>query len=91
MTMDAALLSAVITGIAVLLSVAASALRRSGLLGTVERLRREQAVVQIVREQHRMAALSLPPGSELSHSVGNGPRLVVRPGAAGQNDGEVAS
>ncbi|GAA3036538.1 hypothetical protein [Actinokineospora globicatena] len=87
MTPDAALLSTVITGLVALLPVAASALRRSGLLGTVERLRRERAAVQIVREQVRMATLPLPPGTELSHSVENGLRLVVRP--EGQDDNEV--
>lgn len=90
MSMDATLLPAVITGIVILLPVAAGALRRSGLLDTVERLRRERTMVQIVREQHRMAALPLPPGSELSHSVDEGPQLVVRPITAQQrNDGEV--
>ena len=86
MTLDAALLSTVIAGLVVLLPIVASALRRSGLLGTVERLRRERAVVQIVREQQRMAALPLPPGTELSHSVKDGLRLVVRP--EGQDDAE---
>ncbi|WP_158854062.1 hypothetical protein [Saccharothrix deserti] len=73
-----------IAGLVALLPVVASAVRRSGLLGTVERLRRERAVVQVVREQQRMAALPLPPGTELSHSVQNGLRLVVRP--VGQDD-----
>jgi hypothetical protein len=86
MMLDPALLSAVIAGLVALLPVAATALRRSGLLGTVERLRRERAAVQIVREQQRMAALPLPPGTELSHSVENGLRLVVRP--AVREDGE---
>lgn len=86
MTPDAALLSTVIAGLVALLPVTASALRRSGLLRTVERLRRERAAVQIVRHQQRMATLPLPPGTELSHSVENGLRQVVR--ATGQDDGE---
>jgi hypothetical protein len=89
MTRDAGLVSAVVTGVAVLLPIAASALRRSGVLRTIERLRKERAVVQIVRQQQRMAAMRLPAGSELSHSMDNGPRLVVRPGAVGA-DREVA-
>jgi hypothetical protein len=85
---DVGLVSAVITGVGVLLPVAAGALRRSGVLGTIERLRKEQAVVQIVRQQHCMAALPLPPGSELLHSMDDGPRLIVRSGAV-DTEGEV--
>ena len=76
MILDATVLPVAVTGIVVMLPVIVRALCH--LLGTVERLRRERAMVQVVREQQRMASLSLRHGTELSHTVDNGPRLVVR-------------
>jgi hypothetical protein len=79
MSLEPALLSGLITSVVTVLTVLAGALRRAGLLGTIERVLRAWTVVKVVREQHRMAT-QLPPGTELSHSLDGGPRLVVRPG-----------
>jgi hypothetical protein len=87
MILDVTLIPAVATSVVVVLPPTAKALRH--LLDAVERLRRERTVVQVVREQQRMAALSLRAGTELSHSVNNGPQLVVRQLPAGQNSKDV--
>lgn len=76
-----ALWSGLITSVVTLLALIATTLRRPGFLATADRIVWARMTVSIVREQRRMAALPLPPGTELRHSVDGGPRLVVRSGA----------
>lgn len=90
MSPDATMWSGIITGIALLVSVAAGAIRRSGLLGTVERLYRERAMVKLVRAHQQMASLRRSPGLELTHSFKGGPRLVVRQNVVERQDEEGA-
>lgn len=85
MPVDLALLLEVITTALVVLGVVASALRRLGVFRTIERLWREHTTVKVVREQRRMATLRLPPGTELTHSLHDGPRLVIRTRTSHQN------
>ena len=54
----------------------------------VERLRKSRTTVKIVREQRRMATLVLKSGTELQHSVGDGPELVIRTTVPDSNDGD---
>ncbi|MFE3195868.1 hypothetical protein ACFXHA_43195 [Nocardia sp. NPDC059240] len=56
------------------------AIRRSGVLDTVERILRyrNKTRVDVVREQARMAALPLEPGTELSHTIADGSSLTIR-------------
>lgn len=87
MILDVALMPAVVTGLVVVVPLTGRALHR--LLKTIEHLRQERTVVEVVREQRQMAELSLRNGTEMSHSVEGGARLVIRQLPAGQSTKDV--
>ena len=57
-------------------------LTRAPVAGIVEQWGRARAMVKIVREQRRMAALAVGRDVELRHSVAGGPELVIRSSAS---------
>lgn len=70
-----------IGGLAVV-KVFTGTLAQAPVAGLVERWGRARAMVKIVREQRRMAALALGHDVELRHSVAGGPELVIRSSAS---------
>ncbi|MFC9999646.1 hypothetical protein [Nocardia sp. NPDC127526] len=73
-------LPVLVPGIPVALAGIVAAVRSSGVLGAIERILRNKnrTRVEVVREQARMASLSLAPGVELSHTLADGSSLTVR-------------
>lgn len=84
------ILPALVPTIPVVVAGVIAAIRRSGVLDTVERILRyrNKTRVEVVREQARMAALVLEPGMELSHTLADGSSLTLRRPMAREDSGE---
>ncbi|MFE7775831.1 hypothetical protein ACFU5O_18390 [Streptomyces sp. NPDC057445] len=66
-------------------------LRQTQLLATWERLRHERTVIRSIREQRRMAEMSLTPGSHFTHLTPDGGRLSIRTAPSPVAPGDASS
>ena len=73
-------LPVLVPAVPVIAAGAVAVIRHSGVLGTLERIlhNKNKTGVAVVREQARMAAVSLAPGTELSHTLADGSSLKLR-------------
>lgn len=84
MVTELAALPGWVSALVVVIVVLGGVLVRRPALKLLQHVVRSHATARIVREQRKMVGMALRPGTELRHSLDDGPELVIRCAASPQ-------